>query len=87
MKKFQKSLNELVEFFKNAKCEKCGKPAVHIMPFTNPPHFFCDECVPFKAEKKTNGIESKNRFLKISLDLHTLYVYVCMSEKGAMYVN
>nr|DAO23372.1 MAG TPA: hypothetical protein [Caudoviricetes sp.] len=22
------------------------------MPFTNPPHFFCDECVPFKAEKK-----------------------------------
>lgn len=46
MKKFQKLLNKLAEFFKNAKCEKCGKPAVHIMPFTNPPHFFCDECVP-----------------------------------------
>jgi len=40
MKKFQKSLNELAEFFKNAKCEKCGKQAVHIMPFTDPPHFF-----------------------------------------------
>lgn len=52
MKKFQKSLNSLAEFLSREKCEKCGKQAVHIMPFTDPPHFFCDECVPFKAEKK-----------------------------------
>ena len=52
MKKFQKSLNSLAEFLSREKCEKCGKPAVHIMPFMNPPHFFCDECAPFKAEEK-----------------------------------
>lgn len=62
MKKFQKLLNKLAEFFKNAKCEKCGKPAVHIMPFTNPPHFFCDECVPFKVEKKQTESEVKTDF-------------------------
>ena len=62
MKKFQKLLNKLAEFFKNAKCEKCGKPAVHIMPFTNPPHFFCDECVPFKVEKKQMESEVKTDF-------------------------
>lgn len=55
MKKFQKSLNSLAEFLSREKCEKCGKQAVHIMPFTNPPHFFCDECVPFKAEKIKAG--------------------------------
>lgn len=43
MKKFQKTLNTLAESLSSAKCEKCGKQAVHIMPFTNPPHFFCDE--------------------------------------------
>lgn len=52
MKKFQKSLNSLAEFLSR---EKCGKQAVHIMPFTDPPHFFCDECVPFKAEKIKAG--------------------------------
>lgn len=60
MKKFQKSLNSLAEFLSREKCEKCGKQAVHIMPFTNPPHFFCDECVPFKAEKKQTESEAKN---------------------------
>lgn len=63
MKKFKKSLNALAEFYSSsAKCEKCGKPAVHIMPFTNPPHFFCDECVPFKAEKKQTESEAKTDF-------------------------
>ena len=62
MKKFQKLLNKLAEFFKNANCEKCGKPAVYIMLFTNPPHFFCDECVPFKAEKKQTESEAKTDF-------------------------
>lgn len=62
MKKFQKLLNELAEFFKNAKCEKCGKPAVHIMPQPDPPHFFCDECVPFKAKKKQTESEVKTDF-------------------------
>ena len=52
MKKFQKSLNSLAEFLVSSKCEKCGKQAVHIMPFTSPPHFFCDEHVPFKAKEK-----------------------------------
>ena len=56
-KKLQKSLNTLAEFFSSAKCEKCGEPAVHIMPFTDPPHFFCDECLPFKAEKKQTEAE------------------------------
>ena len=45
-----------------------------------------------KFQKSLNSlaeflIGSKNRFLKISLDLHTLYVYVCMSAKGAIYGN
>ena len=62
MKKFQKSLNSLAEFLSREKCEKCGKQAVHIMPFTNPPHFFCDECVPFKAEKKKAESEAKTDF-------------------------
>lgn len=66
MKKFQKSLNELAEFFKNAKCEKCGKQAVHIMPFTGPPHFFCDECVPFKAEKIKRNRKQKPIFKNIT---------------------
>lgn len=59
MRKFQKSLNSLAESLGSAKCEKCGKQAVHIMPFTNPPHFFCDDCVPFKAEKKQTELEAK----------------------------
>ena len=61
-KKFQKSLNNLAEFLSSSKCEKCGKPAVHVMPFTNPPHFFCDECVPFKVEEKKTEPEAKTDF-------------------------
>lgn len=67
MKKFQKSLNNLAEFLSSAKCEKCGNQAVHVMPFTNPPHFFCDECVPFKAEKKNKKACLKNRQAKTTL--------------------
>ena len=71
MKKFQKSLNSLTEFLSREKCEKCGKQAVHIMPFTNPPHFFCDECMPFKAEKKQTE-KNKKACLKNRQDKTTL---------------
>lgn len=67
MKKFQKSLNSLAELLVSSKCEKCGKQAVHIMPFTDPPHFFCDECLPFKAEKKNKKACLKNRQAKTTL--------------------